>query len=58
MEEPYMTTSELCDWLRITRTTVWKWRKEGMPYHGSGKALRYKRYEVEEWLKKRESENK
>lgn len=53
-----MTTSELCDWLRITRTTVWKWRKEGMPYHGSGKALRYKRYEVEEWLKKRESENK
>lgn len=58
MEEPYMTTSELCDWLRITRTTVWKWRKEGMPYFGSGKTFRYKRSEVEEWLKKRESENK
>lgn len=46
-----LTTSELCKWLKITRGTAWKWRKKGMPHIGSGKMMRYKKSEVEHWLK-------
>jgi len=45
-----LTTSELCEWLKITRGTAWKWREKGMPYIGSGKMMRYRKSEVEQWL--------
>jgi excisionase family DNA binding protein len=50
-----LTTSELCEWLKITRGTAWKWREQGMPYIGSGKGIRYKQSEVELWLVKRKN---
>lgn len=50
-EERYVTTKELCEMFRVTRTTMLRWRNEEMPYYGKGKALRYKVSEVEEWLK-------
>jgi len=50
-EEKFLTTEELCKLFRVTRTTMLRWRNEGMPYHGKGKVLRYKLSEVEEWLK-------
>lgn len=50
MEEELLTPSELYKWLKITRATAWKWREKGMPYIGSGKMMRYKKNEVEQWL--------
>lgn len=50
-DEKYVTTTELCDIFRVTRTTILRWREEGMPYYGNGKALRYLVSEVKEWLK-------
>lgn len=50
-DERFLTTEELCKLFRVTRTTMLRWRREGMPYYGKGKALRYKVSEVEEWLK-------
>ena len=50
-DEKYITTKELCVIFRVTRTTMLRWRNEGMPYYGKGKALRYKISEVEEWLR-------
>ena len=50
-DEKLTTTTELCEWLRVTRSAVYLWRKEGMPYYGKGKSLRYKKQEVEKWLK-------
>jgi excisionase family DNA binding protein len=52
MESELLTTSELCEWLKITRGTAWKWRKKGMPHVGQGKAIRYERSKVWEWLGK------
>ncbi len=54
----WITESELCDWLKINRTTAWRWRKEGMPYIGSKGSIRYNKEEVEKWLKKKAKKNK
>lgn len=58
MEENFLTTSELCEWLRISHTTAGRWRKEGMPYFGQGKSLRYEKSKVIEWLERRKEEQK
>ncbi len=50
MEEDLVTTTELCDWLRVNRSTVSRWRQKGLPFTGTGKALRYRRSEVQNWL--------
>lgn len=53
MDEELLTPSELYKWLKITRATAWKWREKGMPHIGSGKMMRYRKAEVEDWLRKR-----
>ena len=46
-----MTTQQLCDELGVTRTTLLRWRKAGMPYVPLGtRALRYNLHDVLEWL--------
>ena len=47
----WLTSAELCVWLKITRGTAWKWRKRGMPFVGKGKGIRYSKFEVEGWLR-------
>ncbi|MBU5676836.1 helix-turn-helix domain-containing protein [Alkaliphilus sp. MSJ-5] len=49
----WITESELCEWLQITPVTAWRWRKEGMPYIGSRKSIRYNKEEIEKWLKEK-----
>lgn len=49
-----LTTKDLCDLYRISKTSVLFWRREGMPYKRIGpRIIRYNLEEVEEWLKKR-----
>lgn len=57
MDDELMTTQELCDWLKISRTTAWKWRNEGMPHIGTGKRLRYRKSDIEKWLQERQKQN-
>ncbi len=42
----------------ITSQTLYNWRKEGMPYSGSGKLLLYDEAEVRKWLNNRNSAEK
>lgn len=49
----WITETELCDWLKISTVTAWKWRKDGMPHIGTRKSIRYNKEQVEEWLKKK-----
>jgi predicted site-specific integrase-resolvase len=49
----WITEKELCEWLKINRNTAWRWRKNGMPYIGKAKSIRYNKEEVEQWLKSR-----
>ena len=48
--EPLMKVKDLCDYFRVTRGTIEKWRKNGMPEISIAGNPRYKRIEVEEWL--------
>lgn len=49
----WITEQELCEWLKIKRLTAYRWRKDGMPYIGSRKSIRYNKEEVEKWLKEK-----
>lgn len=49
----WMTEFEFCIWLKINRTTAWKWRKEGCPYIGDRGSIRYNKEQVEKWLKEK-----
>ncbi len=42
----WITEQEICDWLKVKRGTVYKWRKSGMPYIGKPRSIRYNKEEV------------
>ncbi len=49
-----LTQSELCEWLKISPMTAYRWRQEGMPHLGSGRRVRYVKEDVLLWLKNSE----
>lgn len=49
-EPEFITTPELCEWLRVSKSTVSRWRNEGLPHYGKTRAYRYKKSEVLSWL--------
>ncbi len=46
-----LTEQELQELLGVSRTTLWKLRKNGLPYVRIGREYRYFKSEVIEWLK-------
>jgi len=52
MEQELLTVEELCRWLKISRSTADRWRKEGMPFIKQSRLVRFDREEVLKWLKK------
>lgn len=54
----WITESELCEWLKITPSTAWRWRKRGMPHIGTRKSIRYNKEQVEKWLQEKARQNK
>lgn len=57
-EPEFITTPELCDWLRVSKSTVSRWRNEGLPHYGKTRAYRYKKSEVLSWLSNQQKEQK
>lgn len=57
MEEELLTVDELCDWLKITRKTSERWRKDGMPFIKVGRTVRFDKAEILEWLKNHNKNN-
>lgn len=53
--QEYITLAELCRILKISRATVDRWRKEGMPYHKIGNGVRFIEIEALEWIKAHKS---
>lgn len=42
---------ELLDWLKISPSTAWRWRKNGMPHYGGNRQIiRYDKDQVLKWL--------
>jgi excisionase family DNA binding protein len=49
--DEWMTQEELADWLKISRTTVWRLIREShIPVHRIGRTVRVRRSDVERWL--------
>lgn len=46
----YITTKELSEKLRVTETTIYRWRKKGMPFEKFEGSFRFKETEVMKWL--------
>lgn len=54
LPEDLISTTELCDKLKLSRQAIYNFRKQGMPVaFRSGKIIRYNYIDVLNWLDKR-----
>ena len=50
MNREYITLNELAKSLKISRATIDRWRKDGMPYYKIVNGVRFIEAEVNEWI--------
>ncbi|MES9830099.1 MAG: helix-turn-helix domain-containing protein [Candidatus Thiodiazotropha sp.] len=51
-EDRWLSITEICKHLGVSNDTVYKWiDKGGMPAHRMGRLWKFKKYEVDEWVK-------
>ena len=55
MNKEYITLMELAQCLKISRATIDRWRKEGMPSYKIGNGVRFIESEVSEWIEQHKS---
>jgi excisionase family DNA binding protein len=48
----YITTTDLMKKLKVSRTTIDRWRKEGMPFKKFQRSVRFVEKDVLKWLEK------
>jgi excisionase family DNA binding protein len=58
MSKEYITLAELSKMLKISRATIDRWRKEGMPSYKIGNGVRFIEADVHAWIAKHKSEQK
>jgi len=46
-----LTMKDICEKYHISRATVDRWRKEGMPFSKVGRGVRFIESEVDDWIK-------
>jgi excisionase family DNA binding protein len=51
MAKEFLTLEELSQLLKISRTTIDRWRKEGMPFIKMGRGVRFDQGAVMKWIK-------
>ena len=57
MADKYLTLNELAEKLRLSRSTIDTWRREGLPFIKMGRNIRFDEDEVMRWIKEHK-ENK
>lgn len=50
MKEEYLTLKELTNKLKISRSTIDRWRKEGLPFVKIGRGVRFDEAAVMAWI--------
>lgn len=50
MIEELVTEKELCEWLKVSRSSMNKLRKHGLPYIKVLNMIRYSKDDVQEWM--------
>lgn len=52
IEDRWLSISEICKHLGISSDTVYKWiEKKGMPAHKIGRLWKFKKDEVDDWVR-------
>ena len=52
MEDRWLSISEICKYLGVSKDTVYEWiDKHEMPAHRMGRLWKFKKDEVDEWVK-------
>jgi excisionase family DNA binding protein len=52
IEDRYLSIGEICTYLGVSSDTVYKWiEKQGMPAHRMGRLWKFKKSEVDNWIK-------
>ena len=54
--EKLLTQEEVCEWLQISRATLHRLRREGLPGFPVGRQIRFEQGEVKRWLKERRND--
>jgi len=55
MKDSLLKEKEICDYLNISRTTIWRYKKLGLPSYKVGNVRRFNLDEVKGWIAKEES---
>ncbi len=51
-EKKWLTVEEICNYLSITKDTIYKWiDQRGMPAHRVGRRWMFQQEEVDAWIK-------
>ena len=51
MAEVYLTSRDLESKYKVGRTTIDKWKKEGMPFVKKGRVISFEESIVDKWIK-------
>ena len=46
-----ITYKDVMDKYKVSRTTVQKWVKDGMPFYKIGKSVRFDEKEIDSWIR-------
>lgn len=55
MTYSYITVNELLEKLKLSRSTIDIWRREGLPFTRMGRSIRFNEEEVMKWIKENKS---
>jgi len=54
--EKLMTIKDLSEWLQVSKSTIYQWtHMRTIPHYKLPKGVRFKKEEIEAWLKKKKS---
>lgn len=54
MSEKLITVQQLCELVQVSRSTVDRWRNQGLPYIKIGRGIRFEENTALEWIKNKD----
>jgi len=52
MDDRWLSISEICKYLGVSNDTIYKWiETKGLPAHKIGRLWKFKKYDVDEWVR-------